>query len=101
MLEGIEHLNTARNVVFEREGISRLDIERKYVTASTPQSRRHVALISSGPKKDLFDLVDKELMKQTEEEASMLGNRVPRRTLCCEAAVEEKEARRYLLQSAS
>ncbi len=77
MLEGIEHLNTARNVVFEREGISRLDTERKYLLGSTPLLQSHVALTPVAPRKDLFELVEEELMKQGEEQGSMQGGLSP------------------------
>ena len=72
LLEELKNLNTVHDAVFREEGISRLDIERKYLSNPSAQPKRHTILTPSALKKDLFTLVEEELERQTEGTSSVV-----------------------------
>ncbi len=70
ILLDIKNLNTARDAVFRREGIVRLDVDELTVNGSTmhlPVRLRKIPSTSSG---NLFDLIEEELVQQNSEESN-------------------------------
>lgn len=72
LLEEIKELNTARGNVFEREGISRLDVTREYLTSTAPRLQRRSVLRSSS--KSLFELVEEERERLAESSSEAVGH---------------------------